>query len=114
MLPEPLPEFASFRASSNVGDYSEIYGPRYLTGRWIRQRISSPSARNIPLPPGVVKAHDAFLALEGRASRRIIDIPDPAYDKGLAELNVLIDRVVAARHEGTLLALLASLEVDLD
>lgn len=113
MPPQPLIEFANFRATSNVGAYGEVFGARRAVDRYIKESIRR-GELFLPLPPGVVKAHDAFLSREGRASRRLIDIPDPSGDEGLAELNSLIDRVVASRHETSLLALLASLEVDLD
>ena len=109
----PLPEFCNYQASSNVGDYSIWTGPREVINKWMEEEARSGNYFTPP-PHGVVKAFDYFLTQEGRGARRLIDIPDPAYQDGLDELNTLIDRVILSNHGDSRLALLASLEVDLD
>jgi HJR/Mrr/RecB family endonuclease len=112
-LPQPLPEFSAYRASRNVGGYSHWVGPPQLLDWWLRDQDTS-GDYTIPPPPGVLNAYDVFLTREGRGIRRLIDIPDPAYREGLAELTALVDRIIISQHEASLLALIASLQVDLD
>jgi HJR/Mrr/RecB family endonuclease len=58
--------------------------------------------------------YEQFLDQERRRERRSIDIPDPAYQPGLLELNNLIDDLWEANHDASFAAALASMEVDLD
>jgi HJR/Mrr/RecB family endonuclease len=112
-ISKPLPEFAAYRASRNVGDYSHWVGPTDVLDAWLLEQDERHDY-TIPAPPGVRNAYDVFLTQEGRGLRRLIDVPDPAYKEGNEELNALVDRVLLSRDAPSLVALIASIQVDLD
>src|SRR5208282_5461475 len=84
---------------------------------------------------GGVQQFDMFLRENGRRFRRVIDIPNPAGDgrdegmraiqeliygtkqaeaEGYTELKKLVDHLIRSKHPPTMMAVLASMEVDLE
>lgn len=115
MEPSVLSEFANYRAKHRPSDYIRFIASNQIGEAWLKEEAARGPNQPSFIPEGAVNAYEWFIAQEGRAKRRLIDVPDPAYtNEGYAELNSLVDRILSSRHEGSIKALIASLGVDLD
>lgn len=104
-----------------MGHLVHRYKASEETERKIKEAIRTPGLDGLKAYDALIRegilvpanGHEIFMEADGRRLRRIIDMPNPAYQEGKDELNTLVQELLKANHLPSIVAALGSLEVDL-